>query len=75
MAISLRVRPLLETGVLLILTEPLGLRRPVLAVGLVQGEVRGGWWKCGGVGRGERGVGWKCRGVGRGERGGSVVKV
>ena len=61
MAISLRVRPLLETGVLLILTEPLGLRRPVLAVGLVQGEVRG---VCGG----SVGV-W---GEVRGEWGGSV---
>ena len=36
--VALTVRPLLETGVVLVLTAPLA-RQPVLLVGLVQGEV------------------------------------
>ena len=37
-AVTLTVRPLLETGVIAVLTDPLS-SQPVLAVGLVQGEV------------------------------------
>ena len=37
--VALTVRPLLETGVVLVLTSPLA-PQPVLIVGLVQGEVR-----------------------------------
>ena len=39
MRVALTVRPLLETGVVLVLTSPLA-PQPVLLVGLVQGEVR-----------------------------------
>ena len=41
MVISVRVRPLLESGVVVFLTEPQEAM-PVLAVGLVQGVVRVG---------------------------------
>lgn len=41
MVIELTVRPLLESGVVMVLTEPVSSRL-VLAIGLVQGVVRGG---------------------------------